>query len=222
MTPEEIIDAYNVVVQDINNVNAQEAARVGNAQRSLGTLAERVASPTGQTSGLANYTYNRTMRPVVEQAAASLTTTGIGNALENKLRNDLRAAKNRYEDAKNSYTVASTTPKTTGGNGDNTTEKTYDGGNTAQQQPYTKKGTILGTGNSGNGVYDVIVADGQGKSTTHSYFADSPEEAKKKYLNDYNLDGSRKDFSNRLENKGWGNNPLIKRLNQIKGGTTSG
>lgn len=118
MNPDQIIEAYKVVAQDVQNRAAQEAARVGNAQRSLGTLAERVASPTGQTSGLANYTYNRLMRPTVDSTAASLTTTGYANALENNLKTSLRNAKNLYEDAKNRYTIASAG----GGNNSKTTQ----------------------------------------------------------------------------------------------------
>lgn len=107
MNPDQIIEAYKVVAQDVQNRAAEQAARVGNAQRSLGTLAERVASPSGQTYGLANYTYNRAMRPTVDSTAASLTTTGYANALENNLKTSLRNAKNLYEDAKNRYTIAS-------------------------------------------------------------------------------------------------------------------
>lgn len=135
MTPDEIIEAYNVVAQDVQNRTANEAARIGNAQRSLGTLAERVASPSGQTSGLANYTYDRTMRPAVDSTVASLVTTGYANALDNNLKSSLRAAKNRYEDAKNRYTVASASGGgggTTGGGGSNgykeATDPSYSGG----------------------------------------------------------------------------------------------
>mgnify|MGYP003314099647 CR=1 FL=1 len=113
MDSSDIASAYEVLAQEVRDRNVQEAARIGNAQRSLGTLAARVASPTGQTSGLANYTYNRTLRPAVETAATSLITQGKASSLENYLNEQLRAAKNAYEDAKNRYTVASTTPKTT-------------------------------------------------------------------------------------------------------------
>lgn len=219
MSPEEIIQAYNVVVEDIKNKNAQEAARVGNAQRSLGPLAERVASPSGQTSGLANYTYNRVMRPVIETNAAALTTAGYSGAMDKNLGDALRAAKRRYEDAKNNYTVASTTPS-------NDANKVYreesDAEYTGEKLPYIQKGTIISTGSSGNGVYDVIVADGAGGYTRHQYFAQSGDEAKKKYLNEYHIDGTQKDFSSRLEGTGWGNHPLIKQLNKTKGGLVSG
>lgn len=112
MTPEEIIDAYNVVSQDVQNYTAEQAAAIGNSQRSLGTLAERVASPSGQTSGLANYTYNRTLRPTVDTLTADLVAQGKSRGLETYLANKLREARNAYEDAQNKYTVASTTPKT--------------------------------------------------------------------------------------------------------------
>lgn len=112
MSPEEIIEAYNVLVQEGNNYAAQEAAKVGNSQRSIGGLAEAVANPSGQTSGLANYTYNRLLRPTVDTLAASLTTTGLSQGMDRYLKDQLMAAKNNYENAKNNYTVASTTPRT--------------------------------------------------------------------------------------------------------------
>lgn len=116
MSPEEIIEAYNVLVQEGNDYAAQEAAKVGNSQRSIGGLAEAVANPSGQTSRLANYTYNRLLRPTVDTLAASLTTTGKSQAMDRYLRNELMKAKNAYEDAKNRYTVASTTPSTNNNN----------------------------------------------------------------------------------------------------------
>lgn len=128
MTPDEIIEAYNVLSQNVQDNTAQEAARIGNAQRSLGTLAERVASPSGQTSGLANYTYDRTMRPVVDSTSKALVTQGLAQGLQTNLTDALRAAKNRYEDARNRATAGSgggSGGGTTGGNnGDNTTEVT--------------------------------------------------------------------------------------------------
>lgn len=111
MSPEEIIEAYNVVANDVSNYTAQEAAKIGNSQASLGLMAERVARPSGTTSGLANYTYDRTLRPTIDSLTTSLVTTGKAQGLENKLKADLRAAKNKYEDAKNAYTVAASTPK---------------------------------------------------------------------------------------------------------------
>lgn len=114
MNEQELIDAYNILAQNVQDQTAQNAAIIGNSQRSLGTLASRVASPTGQTSGLANYTYNRLMRPVVDSTAAALTTQGTAQALNKNLADALRAAKAAYEDAQNRYTVASTVPATSG------------------------------------------------------------------------------------------------------------
>ena len=127
MTPDEIIEAYNVLAQNVQDNTAQEAARIGNAQRSLGTLAERVASPSGQTSGLANYTYDRTMRPVVDSTSKALVTQGLATGLQTNLSDALREAKNRYEDARNRATASSggSGGGTNGGNkGDNTEEVT--------------------------------------------------------------------------------------------------
>lgn len=129
MTPDEINEAYKVLAQNVNDNAAQEAARVGNAQRSLGTLAERVASPANQTYGLANYTYDRTMRPVVDSTARALATQGLASSLEQSLTDALRAAKNRYEDARNSSYAKSAggnTTSTTGNNSNQNYEETTD------------------------------------------------------------------------------------------------
>ena len=178
MTPEEIIEAYNVVTNDVRNQVAQDAAKIGNSQASLGTMAERVARPTGTTSGLANYTYNRTLRPTVDSLTASLTTAGKGQALDKYLLDKLLAAKQNYERAKNVYTVATTQSPNSQQVYTESTDKTT---TTPEQIPYTPAGTITGTARNGNGVYDVIVADGNGGAKRYSYFAKTPEEAKRKY-----------------------------------------
>ena len=187
MTPEEIMQAYDVLVQEGNQYAAQEVAKVGNSQRSIGGLAEVVANPSGQTSGLANYTYNRLLRPTVDTLATSLTTTGKTQALDRYLKDELMKAKNAYEDAKNNYTTAATSPS--GGGNQQQKETPYvettDSEFSGQQVPYTKAGTIIGTGSSGNGVYDIIVADGKGGFTRHQYFANSAEEARNKYYAQY-------------------------------------
>ena len=106
MTPDDIIEAYKVLAQNVQDNTAREAARIGNAQRSLGTLAARVASPSGQTSGLANYTYDRTMRPTVDSTSKALITQGLAQGLQQTLSNALRAAKDRYENSRNSYAAS--------------------------------------------------------------------------------------------------------------------
>lgn len=178
MTPEEITQAYDVLVQEGNDYAAKEAAKVGNSQRSVGGLAEAVANPSGQTSGLANYTYNRVMRPTVDTLAASLTATGKSQAMDRYLKDELMKAKNAYEDAKNRYTVAASTPKTTSKEKDHTV--VTDNGYTVEKQPYTKEGTIIGTATYGNGRYGIIYADGKGGYYRKEVNADSKEEAKKK------------------------------------------
>lgn len=178
MTPEEIMEAYDVLVQEGNNYAAQEAAKVGNSQRSIGGLAEVVANPSGQTSGLANYTYNRTMRPYVDALAASLTTAGKTQGMNRYLKDQLMAAKNAYEDAKNAYTVAASTPKS--GSGNDTYKEKEDTPYTGEQLPYTEEGTIVSVGSSGNGVYDINYADGKGGTYRKEVTADSPENARKK------------------------------------------
>lgn len=125
MTPQEIIDAYNVLAEDVKTQSANDAAKVGNSQRSLGTLAAAVASPSGQTSGLANYTYNRLMRPSVDTATAALVTRGKAQALETQLTNELLAAKQNYENSKNRYTASAGSGSGSGnGNGGGKKETT--------------------------------------------------------------------------------------------------
>lgn len=162
MTPEEIISAYDVLVEDVRNHTAQEAAKIGNSQRSLGLMAERAASPTGQTSGLANYTYNRTMRPVIDSTAAKLQTTGTAQALEKKLMDDLLAAKNNYENARNR---AASTPSSGGGQTLADRQKDYDGREEVHKNINVDANMIIGTGyNSGGGGWFVNVSDGNGGS----------------------------------------------------------
>ena len=113
---EERIQEYQQAVDVLNNYAAQEAAKIGNSQASLGLMAERVARPSGVTSGLANYTYNRTLRPTVDTLAANLATQGYSAGLNKQLSDAIREAKSRYEDARNAYTTAATTPRTTNTN----------------------------------------------------------------------------------------------------------
>lgn len=175
MSPEEIMQAYDVLVQEGNNYAAQEAAKVGNSQRSIGGLAEAVANPSGQTSGLANYTYNRVMRPTVDSLAASLTTTGKSQAMDRYLKDQLMAAKNAYEDAKNNYTTASTAPKTTGGGNSRYREQT-DNEFTGQPEPETVENTdqvVTGTSmlpwGNGAGGYIMLGTPGRGEGSPGRY-----------------------------------------------------
>lgn len=178
MSPEEIIQAYDVLVQEGNDYAAREAAKVGNSQRSIGGLAEAVANPSGQTSGLANYTYNRLLRPTVDTLAASLTTTGKTQAMDRYLKDELMKAKAAYENAKNNYTVAATTPKTT--DPDKTHTVVTDDGYTVEKQPYPEEGTSAGVGSTGNGVYDIYLNDGNGGVYRKQVSADSSDAARKK------------------------------------------
>lgn len=197
MSPQEIQDAYAVVVQDIQNQTAQEAARIGNAQRSLGTLAERVASPSGQTSGLANYTYDRTMRPVVDSLTTSLTTAGKAAGLENLLKEKLRDAKRNYENAKNNYTVAAS------GGGGGTTDDPYDekdygqlgdSGNTAGN--FISAGTIVSTSENTSNIntqnsaikqFDIYIADGKGGTEYYKGWGVNADKAQENALAQYRV-----------------------------------
>ena len=192
MEIDEIQNAYDVLAQNVRDQAATEAAAIGNAQRSLGPLAAAVASPTGQTSGLANYTYNRLFRPAVDSTAAALTTKGKAAALEKYLTDSLRNAKNAYEYAKSRYAVASTAPKTsiggkrlTGGKKLTDTEQVDESGSMVEAVPYTPRGTIISTGTSNGTTWDVVVADGKGGFERREYIANSAEEAKNKFREEY-------------------------------------
>lgn len=188
MTPQEIIDAYNVVAASTNDYVEQEAAKIGNSQRSLGTLAERVASPSGQTAGLANYTYDRTLRPVVDTLTAELVTKGKALGLQNMLDTNLRNAKNNYERARNTAATASTTSNSGNTNYAETTDAAY----TGEQQPYTPAGTVVGIaqqstvhGLDGKMPWDIATADGKGGAKRVTVWAKTKDEALQQYYNQY-------------------------------------
>lgn len=167
MSPEERVQAYQEAVDVLNNYVAQEAAKIGNSQASLGTMAERVARPSGMTSGLANYTYNRTLRPTIDTLAANLTTQGYSAGLNKQLSDAIMAAKQRYEDAKNAYTVASTTPKTTSTGGGGWTESmgSPKAGETAPEAPATQGATnqTVATNNAINAMNQFAALTGGGQ-----------------------------------------------------------
>lgn len=186
MSPTEITDAYNLLAQQVRDQAALDAAKIGNSQRSLGTLASRVASPSGQTSGLANYTYNRMLRPAVDTAAQNLVTQGQGQALSKFLNDALLAAKSNYEDAQNRNTAATAaannlanqalhnyaTDTTLGNEQEDIANQAY---------PKAPAGTILGIADIGNGRYEVRVSDGRGGTTAKVVGASSSDEALNKY-----------------------------------------
>lgn len=204
MTPEELIESYNILSQNVKDQAARDAAIIGNSQRSLGPLAARVASPTGQTSGLANYTYNRLMRPVVDSTAAALTTQGTAQALNKNLGDALRAARAAYEDAQNKYTVASTTPSATGLSGilglTEASDNTLGNASTVEDllAPVPEAGTLISSSNNGNGSFDFVVANGDGTTHIVNIIARSQEEANRLFQQKYgNSNPSTGGFSGR-------------------------
>lgn len=180
MTPEEIADAYNVVAENIKATGAQEAAKIGNSQRSLGLMAERVASPSGQTSGLANYTYDRTLRPTINSLATSLVTEGKVNALSEFLRNELSKAKQNYE---NASAAAAANSNNNNGNTllNEITDNAYNPPDGAS--PNAQPGSTFSVADNGNGTYDVVTPDGtvNGAYRQTINTANSAEEAINKY-----------------------------------------
>lgn len=193
MSPDEIMQAFNVIASSTNDYVEQEAAKIGNSQRSLGTLAERVASPSGQTAGLANYTYDRTLRPVVDTLTAELVTKGKAQALQNTLDTALRNAKNNYERSRNAAATASTTGNTTKNNYTETTDAAY----TGEQQPYIAKGTVISIGQQstvhgldGKMPWDIVVADGKGGQTIVTVWGKTREDALSSYYGQNPMSGS--------------------------------
>ena len=177
MTPEEIASAYEVVATDIQNRGAQEAAKIGNSQSSLGLMAERVANPSGMTSGLANYTYDRTLRPTINSLSASLVTEGKVNALSEFLRNELSKAKQNYQNA------AASAGNNNNNNGTQLLNEITDNEFNGEQLDFVQPGENIGVGqtSSNSSTYYMSTSDGKGGAYTREVWANSPEEAKKKY-----------------------------------------
>lgn len=183
MTPEEITNAYEVLAQNVQDDAVARAAKIGNSQRSLGLMAERVASPSGQTNGLANYTYNRLMRPTVDTATAGLIAQGKSQALNNYLTEELRKAKNAYEDAKNNYTAASTSPTTSGGNEVTGFNKVTDPESVAAIVNSAKlKDQIVDSKNNGDGTWNISYKDDNGVITTYNVTGKSQQEATENFV----------------------------------------
>lgn len=103
MTPEEITRTHEVLASQLDEQVANDTASIGNAQRSLGVLAAAVASPSNQTSGLANYTYNRAIRPRVDQLRDSMIVQGLNMSLNRELQNRLLAAQQAQQRAQQNY-----------------------------------------------------------------------------------------------------------------------
>lgn len=101
MTPEEIQAVYDTLTPQIEEQAANDAAMIGNSQRSLGPMAAAVASPDNQTYGLANYTYNRLMRPAVDSLRDGFIVQGKAQMLNRALTLSLQEAQRNYQNAQN-------------------------------------------------------------------------------------------------------------------------
>ena len=203
MTPQEITEAYNVISEEVADTVASDAAAIGNAQRSLGTLASEVASPSGQTSGLANYTYNRVMRPTVDTLTTSLVTSGRAQALNQYLTNSLREAQRNYDRAKNAYQRSLSSAASGSGSGrsnqQEVTDNTFNvvgqmGGITRVDSPADMDmAEVIGTTHIGGNRWQVIYSNaGSGGSqyTTVEVTANSKEEAIQVANSQYGFRGS--------------------------------
>lgn len=183
MTPEEIASAYEVVATDIQNRGAQEAAKIGNSQSSLGLMAERVANPSGMTSGLANYTYDRTLRPTINSLSTSLVTEGKVNALSEFLRNELSKAKQNYQNA------AASAGNNNNNNGTQLLNEITDNEFTGELGDNLGPGDTFSVGQSSTNIVDrqgnqhfyLSTPDGKGGAYMRDIYAQNADEAKKKY-----------------------------------------
>lgn len=134
MNEEEITQIYETLAPMAGNYMNAQAEQIGQAQRSMGPLAENVQGTT--TSGLGNYTYNRLMRPQADAMRDDLLVKGYANQLNRLLSNSLRDARNRY----NNRGSGGGSPSDTTNSGTNLPTETKDTG--AAPEGYQHTGVI--------------------------------------------------------------------------------
>ena len=91
----DVAKVYEVLAPMAGNYMNAQAEQIGQAQRSMGTLAGRTQGST--TSGLGNYTYNRLMRPQADAMRDKLLVQGYANQLNKLLSDAYNRAKRNYE-----------------------------------------------------------------------------------------------------------------------------
>lgn len=91
----DVAQVYEVLAPMAGDYMNAQAEQIGQAQRSMGTLASQ-AMGQSQTSGLGNYTYNRLMRPQVDTMRDELRVQGYAAQLNRLLNDTLNKARNNY------------------------------------------------------------------------------------------------------------------------------
>ena len=102
MNQEEITQIYETLAPMAGDYANAQAEQIGQAQRSMGTLAGRTQGAT--TSGLGNYTYNRLMRPQVQTMRDEIRVQGYANQLNRLLSDALNNARKNYNKSSNKQT----------------------------------------------------------------------------------------------------------------------
>lgn len=102
MSPDEIVETYEVLAPMAGDYANANIERAGQAQASYGPLAE-AAMGGSQTAGIGNYTYNRLARPAVDTMRDELVVQGYSDALNRQLSESLRLAQNNYNRAARRY-----------------------------------------------------------------------------------------------------------------------
>ena len=111
MNEQDYSEIYKVLAPMAGDYANAQAEQIGQAQRSMGTLAGRTMG-NSQTAGLGNYTYNRLMRPQVDTMRDAILVKGYTNELNKLLSNALSSAKEKYNNSpKNPTTVNPDTSK---------------------------------------------------------------------------------------------------------------
>lgn len=112
MNQDEITKIYETLAPMAGDYANAQAEQIGQAQRSMGTLAGNTMGTA--TAGLGNYTYNRLMRPQVDTMRDTILTQGYANQLNRLLSDALRSARNNYN-------------KVAGSSGDNKNSNSWSG-----------------------------------------------------------------------------------------------
>lgn len=94
MEQEDITKIYETLAPMAGDYANAQAEQIGQAQRSMGTLAGQTMGAT--TSGLGNYTYNRLMRPQIDVMRDEILVEGYRNQLNKVLSDAYKTAQRNY------------------------------------------------------------------------------------------------------------------------------
>lgn len=106
MNEEEITSIYETLAPMAGDYANAQAEQIGQAQRSMGTLAGQTMGAT--TSGLGNYTYNRLMRPQIDVMRDEILVEGYRNQLNKVLSDAYKTAQRNYANSSGGGTGSNT------------------------------------------------------------------------------------------------------------------